>query len=67
MNFRTLNFLKECYRNYLPEIRQDVPDFPERYVYPDGNPVKPVLPVQVAINKIMLIGAFPSARFEKKW
>jgi len=60
------NFLKDCYQNYIPSIQRNVPEFPEKYVYPDGNPVRAVLPVQITQNSIMIIGAFPSARFERR-
>jgi len=66
MNSTISRFLKDCYQNYIPSIRKEVPEFPEEYVYPDGNPVRPVLPVQMTQNKIMIIGAFPSARFERR-
>ena len=66
MNSGIRKYLKDCYLNYIQSIRQCVTGFPENYVYPYGNPVNPVLPVQLAQKKIMLIGAFPSARFERK-
>ena len=59
------NYLKSCYSNYIQDIKKNVLGFPEKYVYPDGNPVRPVMPVELTRNKIMLIGAFPSARFAK--
>lgn len=66
MNPAISKFLKDCYVNYIPSIQKDVAGFPEKYVYPDGNAVKPILPVQITQNRIMLIGAFPSARFERR-
>ncbi len=39
---------------------------PDPYLYPDGNPIRPVIPIKTFQNSIMLIGAFPSARFEKR-
>jgi len=66
MQTKIMEYLKDCYLNYIPGIRKRVTSFPEKYVYPYGNPVQPVLPVQLTQNKIMLIGAFPSARFERK-
>lgn len=38
--------------------------FPEPSIYPTGNPIRPLPPVKTALNKIMIIGAYPSARFE---
>ena len=66
MNKDISSFLKKCYLEYLPTIRKSIPDFPKEYIFPDGNPITPVLPVQITRNKIMLIGAFPSARFERR-
>jgi len=63
INQDVLRFLQKCHQNYLPSIRKDIPEFPAKYVYPDGNPVRPVMPVQIIQKKIMLVGAFPSARF----
>jgi len=61
-----LHFLKTCYSNYLKDIRAEIKNFPETYIFPDGNPILPVLPTNLVKNSIMLIGAFPSARFERR-
>ena len=61
-----LDFQKDCFANYINDIRKLVPAFPDNYVYPDGNPVRPVIPIKKVQTSIMLIGAFPSARFEKR-
>lgn len=66
MNPSISGFLKDCHKNYIPSIQNKLPEFPKKYVYPDGNPIKPVLPVQIAQNNIMIIGAFSSARFERR-
>jgi uracil-DNA glycosylase len=63
---KTREFQKECFLNYVDSLQKEMPNFPKPYLYPDGNPIKPVLPVQIAVNKIMVVGAFPSARFEKR-
>ncbi|MFA5834838.1 MAG: uracil-DNA glycosylase family protein [Bacteroidota bacterium] len=65
-NPAVLKFQKECFAIYLTDIQNKVNGFPKRYVYPDGNPIRPVIPVQTTTNKIMLVGAFPSARFEQR-
>lgn len=59
-----IDFFSRTYSFYLQTIRREISKFPEPYLFPDGNPVTPVLPVQIKRNGIMLIGAFPSARFE---
>ena len=61
-----LNYQKECFANYVDDIRSRIVEIPDPYLYPDGNPIRPVVPTQTAQNLIMLIGAFPSARFEKR-
>lgn len=60
------DLFRDCFQNYLQFVRTKVPEFPKRYVYPDGNPVRPVLPIIDEPKEIMLIGAFPSARFETR-
>lgn len=66
INKEVLQFQKECFKNYLDDIRKKVPEIPNPYIYPDGNPVRPIIPTKTVQNSIMLIGAFPSARFEKR-
>jgi hypothetical protein len=61
-----LKFQKECFANYVNDIRIGVPKIPNPYIYPDGNPIRPVIPVKTFQNSIMLVGAFPSARFERR-
>lgn len=54
-------YQKKCAKEYLKSIK-----FPETsYLY--GNPVKPVIPIETAIGKIMIIGPQPAAKvfFEK--
>jgi len=65
-NPKVTEFQRDCFANYLEDIRKSVSQFPGPYVYPDGNPVRPVVPVQTTLDKIMLVGAFPSARFERR-
>lgn len=66
MNNRVLKFQKDCYANYLADILRCVESIPDPYVYPDENPIRPVLPKKTTQDTIMLIEAFPSARFEKR-
>lgn len=65
-NREILKFQKECYSNYIQDIKIEVPEIPNPYVYPDGNPIRPVIPTNTTQETIMLIGAFPSARFERR-
>lgn len=63
MKKEILEFQKRCYNNYLNElIEKEL--VPKQYLFPFGNPIRPVIPTKTSINGIMLIGAFPSARFE---
>jgi len=63
MKREILEFQKRCYNNYLKELIEKGL-VPKQYLFPFGNPIRPVLPTKTEINGIMLIGAFPSARFE---
>lgn len=65
-NSKITEFQRSCFANYINDIRKAVPQIPDPYLYPDGNPVRPVVPVQTTINRIMLVGAFPSVRFERR-
>ncbi len=65
-NNEVLKFQKECFANYINDIRVYVPEIPNPYIYPDGNPIRPVIPTKAFQNSIMLVGAFPSARFESR-
>lgn len=63
MKKEILEFQKNCYNNYLNSlIEKEL--VPKQYLFPFGNPIRPVMPTKTSINGIMLIGAFPSARFE---
>ena len=65
-NKQVLKFQKECFANYIKDIRTVIPAIPNPYIYPDGNPIRPVIPTKTFQNTIMLVGAFPSARFESR-
>ncbi len=66
MDKKISQYLKSCYKNYVNELSDEISNFPKTYIFPDGNPITPVLPIQLIQNDIMLIGAFPSARFERR-
>ena len=55
---RINKYLKECWANYKSDI-----DLPENYNYLYGNPVKVHVPIDIAQNRIMVIGAYPTAHF----
>jgi len=56
-----LDYQQKCYREYIQSI-----DLPEPYTFPDGNPIRPLPPIQVKLCGLMIIGAYPSARFESR-
>src|SRR5687768_1453103 len=58
---RVNSFRQRCFREYVDDI-----GLPTPYVYPDGNPIRPVLPVHVGAHSLLIVGAYPSARFEKR-
>lgn len=43
-----------------------MPQLPNPYIYPDGNPIRPVIPTKTQQNSIMIFSAFPSAKFERR-
>ncbi len=61
-----LKFQQDCYKNYLIDIQESIPEFPKEYLFPDGNPILPILPVKTSRKQLMFVGAFPSARFENR-
>ena len=55
------SYQQKCHKNYIAAI-----GLPDNYTYIDGNPIRPVPPVQTALRCLMIIGAYPSARFERR-
>ncbi len=37
--------------------------YPESYTYLTGIPIKVQIPIETAVNKVMIVGAYPSAKF----
>ena len=56
-----LDYQQKCYHEYIQSIGLSEP-----YTFPDGNPIRPLPPVQVAPPGLMIIGTYPSARFESR-
>lgn len=56
---RVRKYRQRCAREYAKSIR-----LPSKYAYPDGNPIRPLPPIKVATGGLMIVGAYPSARFE---
>jgi hypothetical protein len=49
---------KSCFANYKKDIF-----YPQEYNYLNRNPINVLVPVETALNKIMIVGAYPSAKF----
>lgn len=58
-----LEFQKRCYSEYILDLQKEGL-IPEKYLFPFGNPIRTIVPTKTKTNGIMVIGAFPSARFE---
>ena len=56
-----LEFQQRCHEKYAASV-----GLPANYSYPTGNPIRPVVPVQTKPGGLMVIGAYPSARFETR-
>ncbi len=51
-------YQKDCFANYKQEI-----EYPEDYSYFYGNPINVLVPIETSKNGIMIVGAYPSAKF----
>lgn len=56
-----LAYQQKCYREYSESI-----ELPGPYTFPDGNPIRPLPPIQTVMGGLMIVGAYPSARFESR-
>lgn len=55
------NYQQRCSAEYSASIK-----LPEDYRYPTGNPIRPIPPIETCTQGLMIIGAYPSARFESR-
>jgi len=51
-------YQKNCFQNYKIDI-----GYPENYTYLYGNPLNVLVPIETSLNKFMIVGAYPSAKF----
>ena len=51
-------YQKKCFFEYKNDL-----NLPENYSYFYGNPINTLVPIEVNINKYMIVGAYPSAKF----
>lgn len=59
-NMTTSEYQQKCYKEYKESI-----GYPDSYTYLYGNPINPVVPVETALGKVMIVGPYPSARMYK--
>lgn len=57
MNIRLLQ--QDIFKNYLTKLQFKLP-----YTFPEGNRIRPLPPIHTSQNGLMIIGAYPSAKFE---
>ncbi len=51
-------YQKDCFRNYKKSI-----DYPAEYTYLHGTAINVLVPIETALEKAMIVGAYPSAKF----
>ena len=51
-------FQRDCFKKYKQEIK-----YPENYTYLYGTPINVLVPIETELNKVMIVGAYPSAKF----
>jgi uracil-DNA glycosylase len=51
-------YQKDCFSNYKTSI-----GYESEYKYLFGNPINTLVPIETALNKFMIVGAYPSAKF----
>lgn len=52
------DYQKYCFRNYKKAI-----EYPINYTYLNGTPINVLVPIETPLNKVMIVGAYPSAKF----
>jgi len=52
------NYQKNCYKNYKQTI-----GYPSEYSYLKGTPINALVPIETTLNNVMIVGAYPSAKF----
>ena len=51
-------YQKDCFKNYKTDI-----GYPSEYTYLSGNPINVLVPIETTLNNVMIVGAYPSAKF----
>lgn len=58
MKSKIKDFQQQLHAHYKDDL-----DLPQPYQYLYGNPIHPVVPLDVAQDSVLILGAYPSARF----
>lgn len=58
MTMTITDYQKDCFKNYKQEI-----GYPQDYTYLFGTPINVLVPIETMINRVMIVGAYPSAKF----
>lgn len=58
MDEKILKYQKSTWKNYKKEV-----GLPSNYSYLFGNPIKVHVPIDIATNGLMIVGAYPTAHF----
>jgi uracil-DNA glycosylase len=61
MNKKITQYQKDCFDHYKASI-----SYPAHYTYLHGNPINPLVPVETPLNKVMIVGAYPTAKFYRE-
>jgi len=55
---KVIEYQKHCFENYKEEI-----GYPLDYTYLHGTLINVLVPIETELNKVMIVGAYPSAKF----
>lgn len=58
MTEQIIKYQKKCFAEYKTLI-----GYPSNYSYLCGNPINVLVPIETPVNKYMVVGAYPSAKF----
>lgn len=58
MKNNIVEYQRKCFREYKSDI-----GYPEKYCYLYGNHINVLVPIETSLNRIMIVGAYPSAKF----
>jgi uracil-DNA glycosylase len=61
MKSQITQYQKDCFAQYKASIY-----YPAHYTYLYGNPINPLVPVEAPLNKVMIVGAYPTAKFYRE-